>query len=199
MYVVDITRVNKKNFESDMLVGNLTTDTKIKTINYIKNYAFANLQIDIDSELLDKELNMDLFFLKPFIKNNYGIDINDDIIVQSLSANKNNCVFLKLFNYEKDSYPYIYQFSKDKIDSANHYMAYLINDSLINSLSENGKLNEYESKKIDLNSFNKAFYRYDDSCFEIVSLYENGNFIEDLLNDSVSYNQIKSIDKMINI
>lgn len=98
MYVVDITRVNKKNFESDMLVGNLTTDTKIKTINYIKNYALANLQIDIDSELLDRELNMDLFFLKPFIKNNYGIDIKDDIIVQSLSANKNNCVFLKLFN-----------------------------------------------------------------------------------------------------
>ena len=199
MYVVDITRVNKKNFESDMLVGNLTTDTKIKIINYIKNYALVNLKIDIDSEPLDRELNMNLFFLKSFIKNNYGIDVNDDIIVQSLSANKNNCVFLKLSNYKKDSYPYIYQFSKDKIDSANCYMAYLINDSLISSLSENGKLNEYESPKIDLNSFNKAFYRYDDSCFEIVSLYENGNFIEDLLNNSVSYNQLKKSNFYIKI
>ena len=103
MYVVDITRVNKNKYDSDMLVGKMTTDTKTKTINYIIDYALANLQIAIDLELLDKELNMDLFFLKPFIKNNYGIDIKDDIIVQSLSANKNNCVFLKLFNYEKDS------------------------------------------------------------------------------------------------
>ncbi len=30
MFVVDITRVNKNKYESDMLVGKMTTDTKKK-------------------------------------------------------------------------------------------------------------------------------------------------------------------------
>lgn len=90
MYVVDITRVNKNKYESDMLVGKMTTDTKTKTMNYIIDYALANLQIAIDPELLDNELNMDLFFLKPFIKDNYNLDIKDDLIIQSINANKDN-------------------------------------------------------------------------------------------------------------
>ena len=192
MYVVDITRVNKNKYESDMLVGKLTTDTKTKTMNYIIEYALANLQIAIDPEVLDKELNMDLFFLKPFIKDNYNLDIKDDLVIQSINANKDNCVFVKQFNYGKDPYPYIYQFDKNKINLANSYMAYLINDSLISSLSDEGKLNEYDDKKVDLNNFDRLSYNYNNSSFEITSLYNGGTFIEELLNNSFSYNQLKN-------
>lgn len=192
MYVVDITRVNKNNYDSDMLVGKMTTDAKTKTMNYIIDYALANLQIAIDPELLDKELNMDLFFLKPFIKDNYNIDIKDDLIIQSINANKENCVFVKQFNYNKDPYPYIYQFDKNKINLANSYMAYLINDSLISALSDEGKLYEYDDKKVDLNNFDKLAYVYNNGSFELTSLYNGGTFIEELLNNSLSYNQIKN-------
>ncbi len=47
-YVIEMTRVNKNKYDSDMLVGKMTTDTKIKTMNYIIDYALANLQIVID-------------------------------------------------------------------------------------------------------------------------------------------------------
>lgn len=191
MYVVDITRVNKNKYESDMLVGKMTTDTKTKTMNYIIDYALANLQIAIDPELLDKELNMDLFFLKPFIKDNYNLDIKDDLIIQSINTNKDNCVFVKQFNYNKDAYPSIYQFDKNKINLAISYMAYLINDSLISSLSDEEKLDEYDNKKVDLNNFDKMSYVYNNSNFEITSLYNGGRFIEKLLNNYLSYNQLK--------
>lgn len=192
MYVVDITRVNKNKYDSDMLAGKMTTDTKTKTMNYIIDYALANLQIAIDPELLDKELNMDLFFLKPFIKDNYNIDIKDDLIIQSINANKENCVFIKQFNYNKDPYPYIYQFDKNKINLANSYMAYLINDSLISALSDEGKLYEYDEKKVDLNNFDKLSYVYNNGSFELISLYNGGTFIEELLNNFLSYNQLKN-------
>lgn len=192
MYVVDITRVSKNKYESDMLVGKMTTDTKTKTMNYIIDYALANLQIVIDPEALDKELNMDLFFLKPFIKDNYNLDINDDLIIQSINANKDNCVFVKQFNYGKDPYPYVYQFDKNKINLANSYMAYLINDSLISTLDDEGKLNEYDDRKVDLNNFDKMSYSCSSSNFEITALYNGGTFIEELLNNSLSYNQLKN-------
>ncbi len=192
MYVVDITRVNKNKYESDMLVGKLTTDTKTKTMNYIIDYALANLQIAIEPEVLDKELNMNLFFLKPFIKDNYNFDIKDDLIIQSINANKDNCVFVKQFNYGKDPYPYIYQFDKNKINFANSYMAYLINDSLITTLSDEGRINEYDDKKVDLNNFDRLSYNYNNSIFEITSLYNGETFIEELLNNSFSYNQLKN-------
>ena len=40
---------------------------------------------------------------------------------------------------DKDPYPYIYQLNKNKINLANSYMDYLINDSLISDLSDEGK------------------------------------------------------------
>lgn len=90
---------------------------------------------------------MDLFFLKPFIKDNYNINIKDDLIIQSIDANKDNCVFVKQFNYNKNPYPYIYQSDKNKINLADSYMAYLIYNSLISALSDEGKLYEYVIKK----------------------------------------------------
>ena len=38
----------------------------------------------------------------------YVVDIKEDLIIQSINANKDNCVFVKQFNYNKDPYPYIY-------------------------------------------------------------------------------------------
>ena len=35
MYIVDITRKSKEDYESDMLFGKLTTDAKTKTLDYI--------------------------------------------------------------------------------------------------------------------------------------------------------------------
>lgn len=90
---------------------------------------------------------MDLFLLKPFIKDNYNINIKDDLIIQSIDANKDNCVFVKQFNYNKNPYPYIYQLDKNKINLADSYMAYLIYNSLISALSDEGKLYEYVIKK----------------------------------------------------
>lgn len=44
----------------------------------------------------------------------YVVDIKDDLIIQSINANKENCVFVKQFNYNKNSYYYIYQFYKNR-------------------------------------------------------------------------------------
>ncbi len=59
-----------------------------------------------------------------------------------------NYVFVKQFNYDKAPHSYIYRFDKNKINLANAYMVYLINDSLISSLSDEGKLYEYDDKKL---------------------------------------------------
>ena len=142
---------------------------------------------------------MDLFFLKPFIKDNYNLDIKDNLIIQSINANMDNCVFVKQFNYDKAPYPYIYQFDKNKINLANSYMVYLINDSLISSLSDEGKLYEYDDKKVDLINFNKLSYSCNNNNFEIISLYNGGTFIEKLLNNSLSYNQLKNYNLDIQI
>lgn len=68
----------------------------------------------------------------------------------------------------------------------------LKNDSLISTLSDEGKLYEYDDKKVDLNNFNKLSYMYNNGSFEITSLYNGGTFIEELLNNSLSYNQLKN-------
>mgnify|MGYP004460045131 FL=1 len=44
----------------------------------------------------------------------YVVDIKEDLIIQSINANKENCVFVKQFNYNKDPYSYIYQFYKNR-------------------------------------------------------------------------------------
>ena len=122
----------------------------------------------------------------------YVVDIKEDLIIQSINANKENCVFVKQFNYNKDPYSYIYQFDKNKINLANSYMAYLINDSLISSLSDEGRLYEYDDKKVDLNNFDKLSYVHNNGSFELTSLYNGGTFIEELLNNSLPYNQLKN-------
>ena len=64
MQVVNITRVDNNTFESDILVGKYSMDAKTKTLNYIYDYALANCNLDIDKELLDSNLDMNMFSLK---------------------------------------------------------------------------------------------------------------------------------------
>lgn len=192
MRVVDITRVDNNTFESDMLVGKYSMDAKTKILNYIYDYALANCNLDIDKELLDSNLDMNMFSLKNFVKTNYDLDIKQDLIIQSVNATKDNCVFVKQYDKGTDEYPTIYQFNKDEIKKAKTYMAFLVNDSLINMLNNDDRLNEYEDRKLDLNSFEKMSYSYNNSNFEMNTLYNGGLFLEELLNNTCSLKQLKN-------
>lgn len=191
MQVIDITRVKDNDFESDFLVGKYSMDAKTKTIKYICDYALANYKLNIDKELLDSNLDMNMFSLKNFVKSNYDLDIKQDLIIQSVNATKDNCVFVKQYNKDIDEYPTIYQFNKDEIKKAKTYMAFLVNDSLINMLNNDDRLNEYEDRKLDLNSFEKMSYSYNNSNFEMNTLYNGGLFLEELLNNTCSLKQLK--------
>ena len=109
-------------------------------------------------------------------------------------------MFVKQYNKDIDEYPTIYQFNKDEIKKAKTYMAFLINDSLINMLNNNNRLNEYEDRKLDLNSFEKMSYSYNNSNFEMNTLYNGGLFLEELLNNTCSLKQLKdSYNNNLNI
>ena len=45
---------------------------------------------------------------------------------------------------------------------------------------------------MDLNNFDKLSYVYNNGNFELTSLYNGGTFIEELLNNSLPYNQLKN-------
>ena len=98
MIVVDITRLDKNNKENDLLIGNISIDTKNKVINYIYDYSLANLNIDVDKELLDYKLNMESFSLKDFLLENYNITTDKDLIIHSAKTDKDHCLFLKFDN-----------------------------------------------------------------------------------------------------
>ena len=66
MYVVDITR---DNLDTDILVGNDTMSAKSKTINYVMDYVFANYSINLNKDVLDRNLNIARFSLKQFLNN----------------------------------------------------------------------------------------------------------------------------------
>ena len=195
MQVIDITRVKDNDFESDFLVGKYSMDAKTKTIKYICDFALANYKLNIDKELLDSNLNMDMFSLKQFIKLNYNYDIKYDLIIQKVDATKDNCVFVKQYDINNDEYPIIYQFNKDELNKAKIYMAFLINDFLINKLSEENRIDEYEKLKLNLSTFKKMSYLYDTNKFEINTLYDKGIFLETLLNNDCSLNQLNTKEK----
>lgn len=188
MYVVDITRDNK---DTDMLCGNDSMDAKAKTINYIIDYTFANYNIYINKEVLDQSLNIELFSLKSFLQNNYSMSIDNDLIIQSIPTDKNHCLFLKYMDKNTDI-PIIYNFHKKDIKVAQSCMRYLVNDALINEYQND--LAEYEilkmnnEKDIEVQS---TFYPKLNIKSEIVSLYNGGLFLEELLNNACSLNQLK--------
>lgn len=188
MYVVDITRDD--DLENDMLIGNDSMSAKSKTINYVMDYVFANYNINLNKDVLDQNLNIDRFSLKQFLNDNYKINIKNDLKIQAVPTDKDNCLFLKTIN-NQDDFPSLYTFSNKNKKQAQAYMKYLINDALINKYQDD--ISEYDRLRID---YNKSIESFSDSYIkcEIISLYKGGLFLEELLNNACSYKQIKNKD-----
>lgn len=184
MYVVDITR---DGFETDILCGNDSMDSKNKTINYIMDYAFANYNIYLDKDILDRNLNMDLFSLKAFLNDHYSLIIDNDLIIQSLYTDKEHCLFVKHYDKHIDSSPIFYALDKNKEKLACSIKNYLTNDSLI-QMYEND-LSTYERLRVDLKD--KYNFQHKGIHGEIISLYNGGMFLEELLNNSLSLQQLR--------
>ena len=191
MYVVDITRDD--DLENDMLIGNDSMSAKNKTINYVMDYVFANYNINLNKDVLDQNLNIDRFSLKQFLNDNYKINIKNDLKIQAVPTDKDNCLFLKSIN-SQDDFPSLYTFSNKNKKQAQAYMKYLINDALINKYQDD--ISEYDRLRVD---YNKSIESFSDSYIkcEIISLYKGGLFLEELLNNTCSYKQIKN--KIISI
>lgn len=188
MYVVDITRDD--DLENDMLIGNDSMSAKSKTINYVMDYVFANYNINLNKDVLDQNLNIDRFSLKQFLNDNYKINIKNDLKIQAVHTDKDNCLFLKTIN-NQDDFPSLYAFSNKNKKQAQAYMKYLINDALINKYQDD--ISEYDRLRVD---YNKSIESFSDSYIkcEIISLYKGGLFLEELLNNACSYKQIKNKD-----
>ena len=191
MYVVDITRDD--DLENDMLIGNDSMSAKSKTINYVMDYVFANYNISLNKDVLDQNLNIDRFSLKQFLNDNYKINIKNDLKIQAVPTDKDHCLFLKSIN-SQDDFPSLYTFSNKNKKQAQAYMKYLINDALINKYQDD--ISEYDRLRVD---YNKSIESFSDSYIkcEIISLYKGGLFLEELLNNTCSYKQIKN--KIISI
>ena len=191
MYVVDITRT-KDELDSDMLVGRDSMDAKSKTINYISDFALAHYNISIDRDLLDQNLNIELFSLKNFMKNNYNIVPDKDLIIQATPTDKDHCLFVKFFNEKLDDFPTIYMLNKNDLDTARNIMAYIVNDELITQNKDD--LSIYEKNKLDFNNKNIDSYSYAGVKCNIISLYNGGLFLEELLNNACSLKDINKKD-----
>ena len=191
MYVIDITRDD--DLENDMLIGNDSMSAKNKTINYVMDYVFANYNINLNKDVLDQNLNIDRFSLKQFLNDNYKINIKNDLKIQAVPTDKDNCLFLKSIN-SQDDFPSLYTFSNKNKKQVQAYMKYLINDALINKYQDD--ISEYDRLRVD---YNKSIESFSDSYIkcEIISLYKGGLFLEELLNNTCSYKQIKN--KIISI
>ena len=191
MYIVDITR----NKETDILCGNNSMDTKNKIINYVYDYVLANYNYHIDKQILDKDLDIKIFSLKDFLINNYSITIDEDLVIQTIYTNKDNCIILKYMD-DKTTTPILFNFNKNDLNKAYSYMQFLINDSLIDQLQNN--LQIYDDIKLVNNKCTNKFNKYNINS-EIISLYKNGIFLDELLNSNLSLNQLNNKLSTINI
>ncbi len=188
MYVVDVTRTNDE-LDSDMLVGRDSMEAKYKTMNYISDFALAHYNISIDRDLLDQCLNIDLFSLKDFMKNNYNIVPDKNLIIQATPTDKDHCLFVKFFNEKIDDFPTIYMLNKNDLDKARNIMTYIVNDELITQ--NKNDLSIYEKNKLNFNN-NIDSYSYAGVKCNIISLYNGGMFLEELLNNACT---LKDINK----
>lgn len=194
MYVIDITR---DYGTTDMLCGNNSMDAKNKTLNYIIDYALANYNVDIDKNDLDQSLDLKSFSLKEFMKDNYSISVDNDLKIQSIVTDKDNCLFVK-YQDETTDIPLLYTFNKKQMNVASNVLTFLVNDGLIQKYKDN--ISEYERMKLDYDrkTLSASNYTADIKC-DIVSLYNHkGLFLEELLNNACSLNQINS-NKNLNI
>lgn len=186
MYVVDITR----DFNNtDILIGNDSMDAKTKTINYVMDYIFANYNLSIDRDVLDQNLDMNRFSLNQFLKDNYSIVMDKNLLIQSIPVDKKHCLFLK-YKDDKTDFPMLYSFHKKEMKYAQSVLKFLVNDALIDKYQDN--LSEYEMLRIrdDEPVIDSTYSKLGIDC-KIVSLYNGGLFLEELLNNSCSLNQLQ--------
>lgn len=187
MYVVDITR---DNLDTDILVGNDTMSAKSKTINYVMDYVFANYSINLNKDVLDRNLNIARFSLKQFLNNNYGLNISNDLKIQTIFTDKDHALLFKNIN-DFNEFPILYTFNNKEVKNAKSIQKFLVNDYLISKYQND--LDYYENIKNDIDYHNLEFKS------EVIDLYNGGLFLEELLNNSCSLNQIKKNKGDINI
>lgn len=179
MFVIDITRTNDE-LDNDMLVGKDSMDAKLKLMNYISDFVFANYNLSIDKDLLDRDIGFDNFSLKEFMKYNYSMDIDKDLISNFIHTNKDNCIFVKFFNENIDNHPTIYVLGKDQKTTAKAFFQYIINDEMIREFPDD-----------DINITNDKSFNYRGIKANIISLYNGGLFMEELLNNTCSLKQLE--------
>ena len=174
MYIVDITR---DNLDTDILVGNDSMSAKSKTINYIMDYVFANYNINLNKDILDRDLNIARFSLKQFLNNNYGLK------VQTIFTNKYHALLFKNINYFNE-FPILYTLANKEIKNARAIQKFLVNDYLISKYQND--LDYYDSIKNDIGYQELGFKS------EVIDLYNGGLFLEELLNNTCSYKELKN-------
>lgn len=180
MYAVDITRCGI--FDSnDMLFGKNSIDAKAKTIKYISDYAFANYNINIDKNILDRCLDMNSFSLKSFLSSNYDISIKNDLLIQSLYTDKDKSLFVKFFDRSKNDMPNVYAFKQKEEKRASALLSFLINDSLIKKYEDN--LMEYEKNKVSSTIISYSTRGLEG---EVISLNGKNMVLDELLNNDYS-------------
>ena len=90
---------------------------------------------------------------------------------------------------DKTTTPILFNFNKNDLNKAYSYMQFLINDSLIDQLQNN--LQIYDDIKLVNNKCTNKFNKYNINS-EIISLYKNGIFLDELLNSNLSLNQLNN-------
>lgn len=190
MYVIDITR-NSEEVTSDILVADNSATAKEKTTKYIMDYLFANYGVVVKEIDLDRDLNINSFSLNDFMKSNYGINLEENLLIQSIVTNKDNCLFVKSFNKESDLFPAIYTFNKNDFINAKNLLIYIANDNLIKKYQDN--LDYYDNNKLTSDSDITKFIDKDINC-EIISLYKDGKFLDELLDSNISLNELNGED-----
>lgn len=186
MYVVDITR---DNMDTDILCGNDSMDAKMKIINYISDYLFANYNFSIDKNILDRDLTMSQFSLNEFLSKNYSKLIDNDMYIQFFFTDKDNCIMVKHIDEDK-TYPLVYFFNKNNKRDAESIAKFLINESLISKFKD--RLKEYDRFRVeDRSDIYNPIYQKMGIYSKVISLYSGGLFMEELLTNSLSLNQLK--------
>ena len=171
------------------MLGKRSSDTKEKVINYVYDYAFANCDgLCLNKEKLDQDINIECFNLQKYLVEKHGILIPNNLIIQSIPTEENKSIIVKNYNSNYDNVPTLYLFDNNDEYKAKGFMAYLINDEMIKTLGECNKLDEYKKKKRDIFNFNDVSFVCNNQRFEI---YNGGLFLEELLNNALSYKQLE--------
>lgn len=190
MFVIDITRQDDNYLNNDLMLGKKSSDTKEKIINYVYDYTLANCDMSLNRNDLDKELDIKYFSLKDYCFDKYGMEVDKKLIVQAIPTENDKYIIVKSFNKNVDDKPITYLFSKEDEKKAKGLMAYMINDDLIQFLGEQDKMDEYEKEKKDIQNYDDMSFSYGDQKYEY---YNGGLFLEELLNNSISYKQIQNV------